>query len=103
VSQSTAIEAHTPAVLSVSSQSVRCHKELRPDAGILMPFGALGYKLVHQSPPHSRYRDEPPVVRTVRVDKCTGRWGGDHRGRPRTQDPTTAQGLRRHPVDPHWR
>jgi hypothetical protein len=42
VAQATAIEAHTPPVLSVSSQSVRCHKELRPDAGILMPFGTLG-------------------------------------------------------------
>jgi hypothetical protein len=53
VGSATAIEAHTPVVLSVSSQSVRCHKELRPDAGILMPFGSLGYNLVHQCLPHS--------------------------------------------------
>ena len=53
VGSATAIEAHTPKVLSISSQSVRCHKELRPDAGILMPFGSLGYNLVHQCLPHS--------------------------------------------------
>ena len=53
VGLATAIEAHAPKVLSISSQSVRCHKELRPDAGILMPFGTAGYNLVHQILPHS--------------------------------------------------
>jgi hypothetical protein len=53
VGSATAIEAHAPKVLSISSQSVRCHKELRPDAGILMPFGTAGYNLVHQILPHS--------------------------------------------------